>query len=123
MRLGARFVTQRKEDGRERPAPALWQIEIGRHVKPRLALEDDFLDLVIVALEHADGARIERRARGQFAAKRLQHPPANISLPLSHFLRRRETRDLALTLSEQGESELIDVRRQHIPDVTKLSEA
>src|SRR6185295_814611 len=123
MRLRSLFVTERKKDARERSAPALRQIEIGCNVESRLALEDHFFDLVIIPLEHTDGARIERCSGGQFAAKRLQHPLANVSPPLSHFLRRRETRDLALTLGEQIESELMHVRSKHIPEVTEFSQA
>jgi len=60
-------MSQWKQDGWKRARPIFGQVQIRGDVEFGLALEDDLLDAEILALDHADGFRIQRRALGQAA--------------------------------------------------------
>src|SRR6187399_2660778 len=62
MRLGALFMSQWKQDGRERPRSSSRNIQIGRYVEAWLTFEDDLFDAIPIGLDSPGHARIERRA-------------------------------------------------------------
>src|SRR6266852_9060980 len=75
MRLCARFMTQRKENGWKRPGSAFRQVQIGSDEKFGLAFKDDLLDSQLLPLNDAHDFRVEGRALRQLADVGEQLPP------------------------------------------------
>ncbi len=69
--LPPKFVSERKQDGGVGSVNRSSAVQIRGDVKMRLAFENNFLDLVIAAVQRAGDTRVEGRAIGK-AADRLQ---------------------------------------------------
>src|SRR5580693_1641595 len=67
MRFTTQLMPQWKQDGRIRRRAFFRQVEIRRHIKVRLALKNNLLDLVIAPVQRSGDMGVEWRALGQSA--------------------------------------------------------
>ncbi len=89
--LAVTTVARRPQDRGEGRPRAGRDVNIGGHVMPGLAFEDQLLDPVAGAVERAGDSRVERRPVGP-AADLLEQPAADILLARSHFGRGSDRR-------------------------------
>ena len=95
------------------------QIKVRGYVKVRLTLEDHFLDSVPRALQDSNHTRVQWRSFGK-ASEIVQHPFPEISSSSAHIFDGGQPLDLALSLSEHLQADVVQVRRQHPADILEL---
>ena len=117
--LAARLMPQREQDRRVGWMPCCGQIKIRSYVEVRLTLEDHFLDSVPRALQDSNHTRVQWRSFGK-ASEIVQHPFPEISSSSAHIFDGDQPLDLALSLREHLQADVVQVRRQHPADILEL---
>src|SRR4029077_4942604 len=99
--------------------PCCGQIKVRGYVEVRLTLEDHFLNSVLRALQDSNHTRVQWRSSGK-ASKILQHPFPEISFSSADIFDGGQPLDLALSLREHLQADVIQVRGQHPADIPEL---
>src|SRR5436190_10275241 len=99
--------------------PDCGQIKVRGDVKVRLTLEDHFLDSVSRALQDSNHTRVQWCSFGK-ASEIVQHPFPEISSSSAHICDGGQPLDLALSLREHLQADVVQVRGQHPADILEL---